>query len=324
MGARRGLVRVADCRRLGLSDSGVGRLLDGGLLVKIAKGVYADPRVITGADPWTLFDLRSRAYVLSAARGTHAAGWSAAVLHQLPTNGNPPDRPVGIRLGSRAGGSDVTRNGRTRFVDLPDRMLTRVEGIPTVRPECAAVDIGRRADRLTALMLADAVAAKAESTATLRDALTCLARWPHATRAAWAVEHCDPDTESPLETAGRLAFLDAGIPPSLTNVWVGEYVPRFRVDHYWPDQRVAAEADGLAKYLITDPRQAIRDEKDREWWLQSAGIRILRYNYKHAVGTPADLADRCRRLLDGPPLPSDMRIRTWPSRIGSQMRNLSR
>lgn len=322
--ARQGLVRASDCRRLGISDSRVGRLLDRGLLVKLAKGVYADARVVADADPWALFDIRSRAFILSSAPGTHAAGWSAAVLHRLPTNGAPPDRPTGVRVGARTGGSDETRNGRTRFVDLPVRMLTRVGGIPTVRPAFAAVDLARHADRLTGLMLTDAVAASAGSADPLRDALRCVAGWPHATRASWAVDHCDPDTESPLESAGRLAFLDAGLPPSLTNVWVGEYVPRFRLDHFWPERRVAAEADGLAKYLLADPGQALRDEKDREWWLQSAGIRVLRYGYKQAVGHPRELAARCRRLLDAPPLPSDVRIRTWPRGVGLGLRHLER
>jgi hypothetical protein len=109
---------------------------------------------------------------------------------------------------------------------------------------------------------------------------------------AWAARQCDPDVESPLESAGRHAFLRAGLPPSPSNVWVGEYVPEARLDHYWPEFRVAAEGDGIGKYLINDPAAAIRKEKGREWLLPQRGIRVVRYTWAVATRSPDVLAGR--------------------------------
>ena len=40
---------------------------------------------------------------------------------------------------------------------------------------------------------------------------------------------------------------------------------------------MGAEGDGMAKYLIADPADAIKKEKQREWLLQRMGIRLIRY-----------------------------------------------
>ena len=120
---------------------------------------------------------------------------------------------------------------------------------------------------------------------------------------------------------GSDLLLKAGLPPSRTNEWVGEYLPVFRLDHYWAEQRVGVEADGLDKYLLKDPAQAIRDEKDREWRLQRMGIRVIRYSWKVAVGSPEILAGRVRELLDAPPLPAG-RLLTWSNREGRALRGL--
>jgi hypothetical protein len=175
----------------------------------------------------------------------------------------------------------------------------------------AAVDIGRRATALTGLVLADAVAFRPGGRDQLSGALADIGGWSGAGRAAWSVRNCDPDVESPLESVGRLAFLRAGLPTSLSNVWVGEYVPEVRLDHYWPEFRVGAEADGLGKYLIKDPAAAIKREKQREWELQRMGIRLVRYTWASATRSADLLAAQVRALLANPAPPSG-RVRTWP------------
>jgi hypothetical protein len=206
---------------------------------------------------------------------------------------------------------------------VPDRWLGEFDGIAAMRPAFAAVDIGRRSGRLASLVVADAVAARDGGREELAAALADIDGWSGAARAAWAVRHCEPDVESPLESAGRLSFITGGVPPSLSNVWVGEYLPVFRLDHYWPEQRVGVEADGLAKYLLKDPAKAIRDEKDREWRLQRMGIRVVRYTWKVALGSPDILAGRVRELLDAPPLPPG-RLLTWSNCEGRALRGLGR
>ena len=143
---------------------------------------------------------------------------------------------------------------------------------------------------------------------------------PGIARARWSVEHADPDAESPLESAGRCAFIHAHLPIPLSNVWVGERYPLFRLDHYWVEQRLAAEADGMGKYLIGDNAAAVlRREKDRELWLEAHGIRVIRYTWALATRYPQVLADRCRDRLAELMTPAREEIRWWPSRTGSAL-----
>ncbi len=316
--ANDGLVRRRELLDLGVPQSTVTRLLGRGQLVQVANGIYAD--AVAVGDAWQLFRLRTRAFVMAGPPNAYAADWSAIAVHQLSTIGDPPAVPSVIRPGSRRSGSNRTINGRTRFAAVPDRWLGELDGIPTVRPAFAAVDIGRRAGRLASLAIADAVAARDGGREQLAGALEDVEGWSGAARAAWAIRHCDPDVESPLESAGRLAFISAGLPPSRTNEWVGRYLPTFRLDHYWPEQRVGAEADGVGKYL-TNPADVIRHEKDREWRLQRMGIRVIRYGWKVAVGSPEILAERVQELLDAPPLPPG-RLLTWPNREGRALRGM--
>ena len=309
-----GLVRRAELERLGLARSMVDRLIRGQVLVPLANGVYADPGRLAGISSWDLHRLRTRAFLMMSPPNTYAADWSAIALHELPTIGDPPPVPSVIRPRPGRSGSNRTVHGRTRFTPVPDRWLGTIGDIPIIGAAFAAVDLGRRADRLTSLVLADAVAARHGGREQLAGALGDIDGWSGERHAAWAVRHCDVDVESPLESAGRLAFITAGLPPSRSNEWVGEYVPELRLDHYWPEYRVGAEADGLTKYAH-NPALAIRNEKDREWRIQRLGIRVIRYGWRVAVGSPDALAGQVRELLNAPPLPA-RGLRTWSNAQG--------
>jgi hypothetical protein len=315
-----GLVRRGELQALGIPGSTIDRALRQRRLVPLANGIYTDPTLVAAAGPWELFRLRSRAFVMVSPPNTYAADWSAIALHGLSTFGDPPAVPSVIRPGSRRSGSNRTVYGRTRFGAVPDRWLGECHGIGVVRPAFAAVDIGRHSGRLASLIVT--VAALDGGREQLAGALADIDGWSGAARAAWSVRHCDADVESALESAGRLAFITAGLPASRSNVWVGEYLPVFRLDHYWPEQRVGVEADGLGKYAV-NPAKAISDEKEREWRIQRMGIRVIRYGWKVALGSPEELAGRVRELLDAPPLPPG-RLSTWSNREGRALRGLGR
>lgn len=316
------LVRRRDLLALGVPRSTLTRLVRQESLASLANGVYADPATVAALGPWPLLRLRTRALLMVSPPNTYAADWSAVVVHDLPTPGEPPAVPSVLRPRSCRSGSNRTINGRTRFAAVPDTWLGDHHGVASVQPAFAAVDIGRRAGRLASLIVADAVAARDHSRDSLVAALQDIDGWSGAGRASWAVRHCDPDVESPLESAGRLAFIRGGLPPARTNEWVGEHLPVFRLDHYWPEQRVGAEADGLRKYL-SDPAATIRQEKEREWRLQRMGIRLIRYGWAVAVGSPDLLAHRVRELLAAPPLPPGQLL-TWSNRDGRALRGLGR
>ena len=314
-----GLVRATDCRRLGVSQDRIDRLLRNGRLVALAKGVYAAGTEIAGLRGWPLFELQSRAFVIASPSDTYASDWSAVALHGMPTKACPPQVPSVIRLGSRASGSNLTVHGRTRFASVPDRWLTDVGGVRTVRPAFTAIDIGRGCDRRMGLMLADATAARDGSRESLAQALQDMAAWPRIKHARWAAINADPDVESALESAGRFAFFRVGLAPSQSNVWVGDGFPRYRLDHYWSECRLAAEADGLGKYHLSDPVEAMRREKEREWHLQEWGIRVVRYTWQVALAKPDALANRCATMMQAEPLPASRTVQTWPRLVGYQM-----
>jgi hypothetical protein len=320
LAAGEGLVRRSELLSLDVPRSTMSRWLHDGMLVSLANGIYADPAVVHSINPWARFRLRTRAFVMVSPPNAHAVGWSAIVMHRLSTVGDPPAVPTVVRPSLTRSGSNRTVNGHTRFCAVPDRWLGELDGLAVVQPAFAAVDLGRRTDRLTSLIVADAVAARDRSREPLTAALADIDGWSGAGRAGWAVRHCDGDAESPLESAGRYAFISAGLPPSRSNIWVGEYLPEFRLDHYWDEHRVGVEADGLAKYGH-DPAAAIRDEKRREWRLQQLGIRVLRYGWAVALGSPHTLAGQVRRLLDTPGLPA-ARLRTWSGDEGRALLGL--
>ena len=308
-----GLVRRAELLSVGIPPSTLIRWVHAGDLIPLANGIYTDPAVVGDLKPWPLFRMRTRAFVMVSPPNTFAADWSSIALHDLSTHGGPPSEPSVIRPGPRRSGSNRTVNGRTRFTAVPDRWLGDVGGIAAVLPAFAAVDIGRRADRLPSLIVADAVAAYHLSREQLAAALADIDGWQGAGRAAWAVRHCDPDVESPLESAGRLAFMSAGLPPSRTNEWVGEYVPEFRLDHYWAEQRVGVEADGLGKYLA-EPRR-------RDPYGKGPGVAAATDGHPRGpvrLDGDAALTGSSRRegaRTSGRATPPG-RLRTWPNQEG--------
>lgn len=312
-----GLISAARCRELDVSADRIERLLRWGALTALAKGIYAEQRMVAGLSEWTAFRLRTRAFVMASPPNTHAADWSAVALHELPTRGEPPAVPSVIRLGSRGSGSNRTLHGRTRFAAVADRWLTNVDGTATLRPSLVAVDLARSVDRCLGLILADGAAGREGSLDGLAQAEQDMAAWPRIGRARWAVTHASIDVESPLESVGRHAFLRAGLPAGDSNVWVGEDFPRWRLDHYWAEHRLAAEADGMGKYgLSGDPMAVLRAEKEREWQLQEWGIRVVRYTWTTAARTPDVLAGRIAALLRSEPAPTGRSVRVWSRREG--------
>jgi len=320
LAAGRGLLTTASLRNAGVSSRQLARLLDRNVMIGVAKGVYADAAAYRALEPWPRFALRTRAFVAASPPDAIAADWSAVALHRLPATREPPSVPSVIRPTPRRSGSNRTCHGRTRYAAVRDRWIAQIDDVAVFAPAMAAVDLARHVEQWRALALADAAANKAGSNGSLMTVLNDMSLWPGIARARWSVEHADPDAESPLESAGRCAFIHAHLPIPLSNVWVGERYPLFRLDHYWVEQRLAAEADGMGKYLIGDNAAAVlRREKDRELWLEAHGIRVIRYTWALATRYPQVLAERCRERLSEPMTPARGEIRWWPSRTGSAM-----
>lgn len=322
-----GPVTAARLDTAGFDRYRVRRWIHGGLLVPLAKGVFTAAGLCSLLDEWTWFALRSWAFLLASAADAVPGSWSGVALNDLPTVGHPPRLPCLIRTGRPPRGSEHTVNGWTRFASVPEELLDSVSGLTVLSPAACVVDVGRRAGRLATLVVADAVAMRDGSTESMARALDLLHWWPRTSHSRWAVARADPDCETPLETIGRFAILDAGLPTPRSNVWLGLDVPRFRLDHYWEKFRHGLEGDGVGKYELRNrfgsPHEALVFEKERENEIRSWGVTLDRYLYKRTLLEPRSLSDRCRQALDRAPLPAHPDLRSWSSDDGFRLTGIT-
>lgn len=169
-------------------------------------------------------------------------------------------------------------------------------------------DLARTAPLPHSLVVADrAVREGAEFT----DVLAQLTRWENVGRARWVAEHADPASESPLETLGRFAFIEYGLPMPVSNAWVGRDGPEKRLDGLLPWHWIALEGDGAIKYdNRDDASQIVRAQQAREFHLRRFGLDFARYGWPDVYPSRRPWADRVRASLAERP-PRTTPVRWW-------------
>lgn len=283
------------------------RLVRRGELVRLRRGAFGD---VTRLEPWAAYRREVRAALLVCRDPAWATRWAGAAVHRLPHVGPPPAAIHLVR--DKTPGAYPSQHGRTRTLvaALPESARTEVDGLAVCTPERVAVDLARTADFRDALVVADAVLHRGLATPTTLAAEAAVqADWPGGRRAARVVRHADGGAENPLETLGRLACLEYDLPVPLSNVWVGETFPEFRVDHLWPDHWLIGEGDGLGKYEDVTVVQA---EKERQWRLEQLGFAVVRYGWQLAYARRPALAARFVDRLRRPGIPR-VPARWWPT-----------
>lgn len=298
--AGRGFFVIGEARAAGVSDDRVQRLVRAGLLQGVARGAYA-ARAQLEENLWQAHAIRTRAFVSSCRGYALAAGWSAVALRRLPVLRSPPALPVLIRPGPTGRGTSRSRYGIARVADLPVEHRGQHAGCPTVSSAWMAADLARAAPRPDALVLADAVLRSGVNRDRLLRAIDALHGMPGVERARWIARNADGGAETALETLGRLSCLEGGLPVPLSNVWIGDGYPLYRLDHLWPYHWVAAEGDGALKYRGQDPAAVVKAEKEREWALRRLGLEVVRYDWGLAAYRRALLAGRFAAVLQANP-----------------------
>ncbi|PSL02731.1 putative AbiEi antitoxin of type IV toxin-antitoxin system [Haloactinopolyspora alba] len=297
-----GVLGTAEAERLGVTRSRMSRLAGSGRLVRLARGVYADAAAYAAADEWRAFELRSRAFVLACGPRAVVGGWSAAAVWRLPVIGGPPELPS-VFVPEGSGAAVNSRYGMVRAAALPRRHEAIVRGCPTTVLPRTVVDVARKAPRADALVMADAALTTRMTKKALSAVLDMEAGWPGRAAAAWVSEHADPYAESPLETLGRLTFIERGLPVPLSNVWVDVGGARYRVDHLLPDRWLVVEGDGALKYdNRPDAGRVVADQREREWRLREAGLDVVRYDWRLAQHQRGQLADRFAHAVAANPV----------------------
>jgi very-short-patch-repair endonuclease len=71
-------------------------------------------------------------------------------------------------------------------------------------------------------------------------------------------------------------------------------IGRYRVDFLWRPQRLIAEVDG---YIYHRGRQAFRDDRDRDVWLELRGFTVVRFDDTRIADDPRGIAHDLLQLL---------------------------
>jgi hypothetical protein len=117
-------------------------------------------------------------------------------------------------------------------------------------------------------------------------------RWPGLQQAREVAAFSDHRPESVLESLGRAAFHQLGLPAPDLQVWVGDDDEVIgRVDFLWRRYRTIGEADGAAKY--ENPGRA-RAQLDRDARLRAAGYEVVHFSWPEITRVPAQVADSIR------------------------------
>lgn len=321
-----GVVTVKDAGKASVLDSRLRYWCRRGLLTRVGHGAYASAAELDEADSWRSLAIRGEGFVRSLAPAAFLVGPAAAAARGLRTTGTAPAlpevaAPPYTRLTSRSSPS-----GRVRRVTLPASHMRTLRGrVQVMSSAWVAVDLARRLPIAPALVMADGVT-RAFVTESLRDkprdahltgtdlahALVTMESWPGVRRAGRIVSLADSGAETAIETAGRVAFLAAGLPASVSNAWLPVSGGRWRrADHLWPWHGVVGEADGALKYDdVSRPSSVVADEKEREWELRELGLVVGRYTWNLAERRHRELAARFRMLLDENP-PRERPVRYW-------------
>ncbi len=296
--AGNGLIVASSARQFGISDKVLRRLERDGQLLQVATGVYAPAVAYEQSNSWSQFEIRSRAWALSARNDGHAADFSAAAVLGLPMWGQPPDLPRLLRPGSAHRGHSRTPHGRIRYGWLPSPHQWLWSDVQVTSAAYTCIDVMRMGSRVQGLTIADYALAIGIPRERLGQIADKLKRYKGMTSVDWILTRADARSESPLESAGRLVCLVFDLPVVIPNPWIlGGSSPR-RVDLLLPDHGIILEADGGLKYNNRpDAAQVVTAQMDRERELRELDFDVLRFDAALALGRPALLAARIRRAI---------------------------
>ena len=286
-----GLVLAARLAALGLNSRHIRRAVEAGLLVRIARGVYARPPGSRPFRPDELHSLRVRGAAALHSRDAVVSHLSAAALHGLPLIGPWPSR-VEVSVAGAAGGSSSAGIRRHTPAEPPDE--TVLDGVRVTSLARTLVDVACTSSMLVGVTMIDAAL---HSDRVTKDALVeQLARAPQRTglrRALQSVEFADRRAESPGESLTRVRAWQLGFEAPDLQVAVSTRIGSFVVDFGWAACALFGEFDGAVKYTRAEFMRrrsidaVVGDEKRREDAIRAAtGRRFIRITWAEALSAP--------------------------------------
>jgi len=293
-----GIVTTAHIRRAHRSVRQIRSMIENGELVRLGVGIYATADLAEVAER-----LDVGALLLSAAAAVTALGptavvshETAALLHGLSLLGPPPTvltvtRPPGV--GSRSGKPGV----RLHSAALPAEHVGGRLAVPVTTVSRTVIDLARSLDFRASVVVADSALQQNLTTKKeLRAVIDACPRWRGVRAAGAVVEFADSRAESPLESLGRVAFHECGLPPPELQVVVsdaGQFIGR--VDFIWKQFGTVAEADGAAKY---EDKSRASYEFRRDARLRDAGLEVVHFTWKDITSDANAVANSIRRAFE--------------------------
>lgn len=197
--------------------------------------------------------------------------------------------------------------GVTGHCLVGERERRMLRGLPVPTPIEVWVQLGQLMSADELVMVGDALTRRKGPYADmseLHDAVAGSAGRPGVSRLRDAADRVRARTDSPMETALRLAIVRAGLPEPQVNYVICERGGRTIAhgDLVFPVQRVVVEYDG--EHHRTSEEQ-YRIDIDRLWRIESHGWRVIRINRTHMRAGAREAIARIRQALSiGPNTPS--------------------
>ena len=301
--ARQGLVTTAVLRADGITRSRLSRAVARGEVARVRPGVYAADRLgdwpvflVTHEGVAAEFVQRVRAVLMSLGPGAAAGGRTAACLRGWGLLAEPlrtidvvvsKDRGR-VRL---AGVRAVRRRAPSLDLVVP---LHRCEGLVVTSAVTTVVDCCTSLPLLDAVVICESALRSGQvALADLQQAATRLRGRRRAGRLRRALELCDPESGSVLESVLRVRLVEDGLVGWSTQVVLRDADGRYirRVDFCFDRHRLVVETDG-ARWHTDSARDRAGDNR-----VAAAGWRVLRFSWAEVVHDPSAVLALVRAAL---------------------------
>jgi hypothetical protein len=245
---------------LGVSPTLQRRLLSAGLIRRVVQGVHAVSQLPDD------FAVRCAALHLVVPESAIVTDRTAAWLHGVdiqPRSARYVAPPVSI---FSASGSRLRRPGIASGVrGLTDRDVVVVDGIRVTSPLRTACDLGRLLWRYDALAALDGFLRAGLDHDELLAELPRFKGYRRVIQLRTLAPLADGRAEAPSESALRLHWYEAGLPPPELQWWVytESGIALYRLDLALPEVKYAAEYDGEDFHTADEDRE--HDDERRGW-----------------------------------------------------------
>ncbi|MGN6780899.1 MAG: type IV toxin-antitoxin system AbiEi family antitoxin domain-containing protein [Marmoricola sp.] len=271
----------------GISTSALRGLLGAGLLRTVLHGVHIP---VQAADTVAL---RARALSLVVSEHAVVTDRAAAWLHGMPV----------LRRGAHLTAPPIevchvtdTRSRRPQVDGYRRGLLPRdvleLHGIRVTTPMRSALDLGRLLWRFDALASLDAALRVGVDHGQLLGEIGRFKGYRGVRQLRVLAPLADGRSESPGESALRLHWLDAGLPPPDLQYWIDDDagVPLYRLDVPSPEVRYAAEYDG--EQFHTEAADVTHDEERRDWIRTHRCWQIDAFTKQDVYGVNTTIGER--------------------------------